>query len=102
MEVKRKPKSRLRYNTSQRLQLLRKNLSLTQDEVSQDLRVSKQAVSNWETGLFLPSPTQIVNIAKYYELKRCPRERLFSAYSADKCTQTARTVEEEIAKALDS
>lgn len=38
-------------NFSDKLQLLRKNRGLTQEELAEKLAVSRQAVAKWETGV---------------------------------------------------
>lgn len=38
---------------SQKLQLIRKNKGLTQEELARKLDVSRQAVAKWESGLSL-------------------------------------------------
>ena len=47
-------------NTAQRLQQLRKEKGMSQEELAQRLGVSRQAVSKWESGLAMPEAEKIV------------------------------------------
>ena len=53
---------------SEKLQTLRKQKNLTQEELAEALGVSRQAVSKWENGSSEPSPSNLIAIAKLYEI----------------------------------
>lgn len=46
----------------------RKQLNLTQEEVGNKLYVTRQTISNWETGKTLPDIDSLIDIAKFYDL----------------------------------
>ena len=50
----------------QKLQELRKQKGLTQDELAQDLFVSRTAISKWESGRGYPNIESLKAIAKYF------------------------------------
>lgn len=47
---------------------LRKDLSLTQDELANRLSVTRQALSKWETGISLPSVELIVTLCQLFDV----------------------------------
>ena len=47
---------------SQKLQIRRKEMNLTQEEVANKIHVSRQTISNWETGRTLPDIDSLVLI----------------------------------------
>lgn len=51
---------------SKRIQMLRKENSLSQEELASRLQVSRQAVSKWESGQSKPEITNIVAMAKTF------------------------------------
>ena len=51
----------------EKLQELRKNKGLTQEELAQGLYVSRTAVSKWESGRGYPSIESLKEIAKYLD-----------------------------------
>ena len=53
---------------NQKLQTLRKQHSLTQDELAQALFVSRTAVSKWEQGRGIPSIESLKAIAKFFNV----------------------------------
>ncbi len=53
---------------NEKLQLLRKQKGLTQEELATALYVSRTAVSKWESGRGYPNIDTIKNIAKYFNL----------------------------------
>ena len=53
---------------NEKLQLLRKQKGLTQEELAKALYVSRTAVSKWESGRGYPNIDTIKNIAKYFNL----------------------------------
>ena len=46
----------------------RKQKGLTQEEVAEAIYVSRQTVSNWETGKTLPDIESLIDIAQFYHL----------------------------------
>lgn len=48
---------------SEKLQLLRKNKGLTQEEMAKRLDVSRQAVAKWESGLVFPDISNLIQIS---------------------------------------
>lgn len=55
-------------NLSQKLQNRRKEMNLTQEEVAEKIHVSRQTISNWETGRTLPDITSLVLISDIYNI----------------------------------
>lgn len=53
---------------SQKLQNRRKELKLTQEEVAEKIHVSRQTISNWETGRTLPDINSLVLISDIYDI----------------------------------
>lgn len=47
---------------------LRKKNKLTQAQVSEALDVSRQAISNWETGAVLPSTDNLIALSRLYQV----------------------------------
>ena len=48
---------------SEKLQLLRKNKGLTQEEMAEKLDVSRQAVAKWESGQVYPDISNLIQIS---------------------------------------
>ncbi len=53
---------------SKYLQFLRKSKNYTQDDLAQELGVSRQAVSKWETGTTIPGLEVLLKISKLYDI----------------------------------
>lgn len=53
---------------STRLTTLRKELKLTQDELSKKLRISRSAYSHYESSLYEPSIAILVLLADFYNV----------------------------------
>ncbi len=51
---------------SKYLQFLRKSHNYTQDDLSKELGLSRQAVSKWETGTTIPDLEVLLRISKLY------------------------------------
>jgi transcriptional regulator with XRE-family HTH domain len=49
-----------------KLQKLRKSRGLTQEEFSEIMNVSRQAVSKWESGQSLPEIDKLIEISDYF------------------------------------
>ena len=53
---------------NEKLLSLRKKNKLTQAQVSEALTVSRQAISNWETGAVLPSTDNLIALSRLYQV----------------------------------
>lgn len=53
-------------NLNERLACLRKEKGLSQLEVAETLKVSRQAISKWESGAAVPSTENLINMSKLY------------------------------------
>jgi transcriptional regulator with XRE-family HTH domain len=53
-------------NFGEKLQLLRKQKRLSQEKLSEQLKVSRQAISKWELGESLPDIENVVNLSKLF------------------------------------
>ena len=53
---------------SKYLQLLRKSNNYTQDDLAEELGISRQAVSKWETGMTIPDLEVLLKISKLYDI----------------------------------
>ena len=53
---------------NEKLISLRKKNKLTQSQVSETLDVSRQAISNWETGAVLPSTDNLIALSRLYQV----------------------------------
>ena len=50
------------------LKALRLEKGLTQPQLAKDLNVSKGMISFWENGVYEPTATNIINVAKYFNI----------------------------------
>ena len=68
---------------NEKLQELRKNRGLTQEELAEALFVSRTAISKWESGRGYPSIDSLKEISRYFSVTIdeliCPEEILFAA-----------------------
>ena len=55
-------------NIADRIQCLRKNKGLSQEELADKVGVSRQAVSKWETGTTYPDITLLPQLATYFNI----------------------------------
>ena len=55
-------------NISKKLKELRIKTGLSQEKVAEQLYVSRQAVSKWETGEAMPEMENLVALAKFYNV----------------------------------
>ena len=55
-------------NLGEKLQSLRKEKGLSQEELAEKLNVSRQAVSKWESGIALPEVSKIVELATLFQI----------------------------------
>lgn len=53
---------------NEKLLSLRKKNKLTQAQVAEALDVSRQAISNWETGTVLPSTDNLIALSRLYQV----------------------------------
>lgn len=53
---------------SEKLQLLRKNKGLTQEQLAQTLSVSRQAVAKWESGQVYPDISNLIQISNLFHV----------------------------------
>ena len=53
-------------NIADRIQYLRKQKGLSQEELADKIGVSRQAVSKWENGTSEPSTSNLIALAKLY------------------------------------
>lgn len=53
---------------NEKLLSLRKKNKLTQAQVAEALDVSRQAISNWETGAVLPSTDNLIALSRLYQV----------------------------------
>ena len=51
---------------SEKLQLIRKNKGLTQEELAEKLSVSRQAVAKWKSGQVYPEITNFIQISNLF------------------------------------
>ena len=80
---------------NEKLQELRKGKKLTQEELAQDLFVSRTAISKWESGRGYPSIDSLKEISRYFSVSIdeliCPQE-IISAAEEEKQDYADRTV----------
>ena len=53
---------------SEKLQLIRKNKGLAQEELAEKLSVSRQAVAKWESGQVYPEITNFIQISNLFNV----------------------------------
>ncbi len=53
---------------SEKLQLIRKNKGLTQEELAERLSVSRQAVAKWESGQVYPDIMNLIQISNLFNV----------------------------------
>ena len=61
---------------NEKLTILRKSKQLSQAQVAEALDVSRQAISNWETGAVLPSTDNLKSLSQLYQV---PVDRLLNS-----------------------
>ena len=54
---------------AQRIITLRKELSMTQEQLAQELGITAQAVSKWETGQSYPDSTLLPKLAEVFHVR---------------------------------
>lgn len=53
-------------NFGKNLQILRKMTNMTQEELAEKMRVSRQTISKWELGSILPEVEKLVDLSKMF------------------------------------
>ncbi|MBE6960269.1 MAG: helix-turn-helix transcriptional regulator [Ruminococcaceae bacterium] len=53
---------------SEKIYKLRKNSGLSQEQLAEELNVSRQAVSKWESGTAVPESEKLVTISNFFEV----------------------------------
>ncbi len=80
---------------NEKLQELRKNKGLTQEELAEKLFVSRTAISKWESGRGYPSIDSLKERARYFSVTIdeliCPEE-ILSAAEEEKQALAGRTI----------
>lgn len=61
-------KSELKQSLGENIKTARNNSRITQEFVAESLGVSRQAVSKWETGQSEPSTSNLILLAKLFEV----------------------------------
>ncbi|MBE6998244.1 MAG: helix-turn-helix domain-containing protein [Ruminococcaceae bacterium] len=93
--MRRTAAGRLQMEFNEKLQELRKNKGLTQEELAEKLFVSRTAVSKWESGRGYPSIDSLKEISRFFSVTVdeliCPEE-ILSAAQEEKQALAGRTV----------
>lgn len=55
-------------NLSEKLYSLRKKSGLSQEQLAEQLNVSRQAISKWESGTAVPETEKLIAISKYFNV----------------------------------
>lgn len=50
------------------LKILRKERNLSQPELAKELKVSKGMISFWENGIYEPTASNIIAVAKFFDI----------------------------------
>ena len=53
---------------SEKLYKLRKNSGLSQEQLAEQLNVSRQAISKWEQGTAVPESEKLISISNYFDV----------------------------------
>ena len=53
---------------AEKLYALRKKSGLSQEQLAEQLNVSRQAISKWESGQFVPEVDKLIAISKYFNV----------------------------------
>ena len=73
----------------EKLQELRKNKGMTQEELAKELFVSRTAISKWESGKGYPSIDSLKEISKFFSVtidELLSSEELITAAKEENCT----------------
>ena len=77
---------------SEKLYKLRKNSGLSQEQLAEQLNVSRQAISKWESGTAVPESEKLINISNYFGVSV---DYLLKDDAEDKVKVTDSTMEEK-------
>ena len=77
---------------SEKLYKLRKNSGLSQEQLAEQLNVSRQAISKWESGIATPESEKLITISKYFGVSV---DYLLKDDEEDKAKVTDTTIEEK-------
>lgn len=70
----------MKENMGQIIRRLRKEQNLTQEELAEQLNISAQAISKWESEINMPDISQVVPLANFFGV---PTDILFGVYGKD-------------------
>ena len=76
---------------SEKLYKLRKNSGLSQEQLAEQLNVSRQAISKWEQGTAVPESEKLISISNYFGVTV---DYLLKEDTEDTMNKTAEVVEE--------
>ena len=76
---------------SEKLYKLRKNSGLSQEQLAEQLNVSRQAISKWEQGTAVPESEKLISISNYFGVTV---DYLLKEDTEDTMNTTAEVVEE--------
>ena len=77
---------------SEKLYKLRKNSGLSQEQLAEQLNVSRQAISKWEQGTATPESEKLISISNYFDVTV---DYLLKEDTEDTMNTTAEVVEEK-------
>lgn len=77
---------------SEKLYKLRKNSGLSQEQLAEQLNVSRQAISKWEQGTAVPESEKLITISNYFGVTV---DYLLKEDTADTTNTTAEVMEEK-------
>ena len=77
---------------SEKLYKLRKNSGLSQEQLAEQLNVSRQAISKWEQGTAVPESEKLISISNYFGVTV---DYLLKEDTADTTNTTAEVMEEK-------
>ena len=77
---------------SEKLYKLRKNNGLSQEQLAEQLNVSRQAISKWEQGTAVPESEKLITISNYFGVTV---DYLLKEDTADPMNTTAEVMEEK-------
>ena len=77
---------------SEKLYKLRKNSGLSQEQLAEQLKVSRQAISKWESGTAVPESEKLINISNYFGVSV---DYLLKDDEEDKAKATVSVMEEK-------
>ena len=81
---------------SEKLYTLRKKSGLSQEQLAEQLNVSRQAISKWESGTSIPESDKLISISNYFNVSLDYLMKEDNAQSKDE-SQTEKTVSAQAA-----